>query len=169
MVLKNSKGSFVLMGLIYGGIMGLVFGNQSGNYLLGLTTGGVAGLIFALAMYAVNASAEKKAKVLYQQVACMRKVFCQGTATLRTNSFNGVGGWMFLTESALEFYPHKGNIGGRNVPILLGAILSAKAKGNTLLVETASKTYSFQVVKAQQWKKQISVAIETVKVGEVFQ
>ena len=168
MVLKNTKWNFVLMGLIYGGTMGLVFATQNSNYTLGLTMGGVAGFVFGFIMYLVNARLEKKAQVLFQQVGCMRKVFCQGAATWRMNPLNGVAGWMFLTEAALEFYPHKANIGGKNVPILLSDILSTEVRGNNLIVKTAAKNYSFQVVKAQEWKKQIQNAIAVVNIREVF-
>ena len=168
MVLKNTMGNFVLMGLIYGGVMALVYGSQSGNYTAGLITGGMAGLLFSLVMYAVNARTEKKAKVRYQQVACMRKVYCQGVATLRSSSINGVAGWMFLTESALEFYANKVNLVGKNVPILLESILSVEVRGNNLVVKTAEKTQSFQVVKAQEWKKQIVNLKEATKVRSIF-
>ena len=168
MVLKNSMGTFVLMGLFYGGAMALVFGSQNGDYITGAITGGIAGLIFAVVMYVVNANAEKKAKVLYQQVGCMRKVYCQGVATLRTNPINGIAGWMFLTESALEFYASKANLGGKNVPIMLETILSVEAKGNTIVVNTADKSQTFQVVKAQEWKKQIENLKEATKVRSIF-
>ena len=163
MVLKNSKWTFILMGLTYGGTMGLVFSMQNRNYVLGMSIGVIAGILFGLIMYAINGSMEKKAKVLFQQVGAMRLVICQGAATLRQIGMNGAGGWMFLTESAVEFYPHKMNIGAKNIPILLGTIVSTEVRGNTITIKTAMQSHTFQVVKAKEWKKQIDMAVQTVK------
>ena len=162
MVLKNSKYTFLLMGLVYGVAMGLVYGLQ-GNMTAGLIAGGFCGVMFGGAIYVFNNRLEKKAQTLFQQVGSMRIVICQGSANYRKSPINAIGGWMFLTEAALEFYPHKANLGGRNVPVMLRDIVSTSVTGNVLTVKTPTQSYGFNVIKAKIWKEQIDRAVQSIK------
>ena len=68
-----------------------------------------------------------------------------------------IGGWLFLSEDAIEFYPHKMNIGGQNISILIDDISNIETKSGQLKIHTkANETFTFVVNKANLWKQSIT-------------
>jgi hypothetical protein len=68
-----------------------------------------------------------------------------------------IGGWLFLSEDAIEFYPHKMNIKAENIPILLDDILNVETQGNQLKIQTKTgSAYTFVVNKSKLWKQSIT-------------
>ena len=86
----------------------------------------------------------------------MIKIYTDG-ATSGNGKVNAIGGWLFLSEDAIEFYPHKMNIGGQNIPILLDDISDVETKLNQVKIHTkTNETFIFVVNKANLWKQSIT-------------
>ena len=163
MILKNSPKSFVAMGLLYGAVMGAVFYLQNHNLTLGLAMGIFVGVLFGGIMFAVNGRAEKRGLALAEQIEPLRGLICHGAASYRKSAINAVGGWLMLTTVALEFYPHKMNVGGNSIPIMIRDIHQVQVSGNILTVKTISQEHRYQVVQAGVWKELIDLAVKTVQ------
>ena len=156
MVYKNGIKELALMccgcGLAYGVLMGL-FGS---NMTMGIIEGVIFGVLFTVAMAIFTKHIEKKSEHLRAEISKVRKIICEGPANHK-KGVNAIGGWLFLSEDAIEFYPHKMNIGGQNIPILLDDILDVKTKSNQLKIHTRSnETFIFVVNKANLWKQSIT-------------
>lgn len=158
MVLSNKKSAFIYIGLIYAAAI-FVFTYSSGQIVFSLICSLVAGILFSAIMYFFSKRIAKKSENLRKQIESKRKIICQGDASYHKSGINAVGGWMFLSEDALEFYCHNANIGGSNIAILLDDITSVVAMRNILKVDTKEKTYSFSVIQAKVWKEQIDLTI----------
>lgn len=140
-----------LSALFYGLFM-LIGGRSFG---IALFSGLLFGALFSLAMFGVSRLVEKKSKALRDELRKSSTIICEGHSTYR-KGINGIGGWLFLTESSLEFYPHKLNFGGQNLPILIDDISNVETKLNQLIVHTKTNgTFTLVVNKAKLWKQSI--------------
>lgn len=155
MTYKNGIKEFLIMAVCYGVPMGVFFGLSNQSLLIGIVTGLLAGLLFALAMFAVAKIQEKKFDKKRVEIASERKIICDGAATIKGN-----GGWMFLTENGIEFYPHKMNFSTKEVIIPMNTIEAVMAQKNQIVVITADKsTVAVVVTHNIEWKKQIDAAL----------
>ena len=149
----------LIAGPIYGIFMGMVFQNMEMALQLGLGFAIAISIPFAILMIIINAVVEKKVVYLREELSKQRKIICEGPANHKQNNI-AIGGWMFLTEDALEFYPHKMNVVGENIPILLDDILSVETKAKQLIIHTKKGShYIFIVNKSKLWKKSITEEI----------
>lgn len=189
---KMNFKSFIIMAVVYGGIMGFQSYMDSEDLIISIVVAIITGLIFSLLMSAIFRMVEKKAskvanKINYQiqdgklteklrkEIEADRKVIYDDFAGYKTDEkpdvigriflrkyaleFN-VAGWMFLSESALEFYKLKGNFSGENIAILLDDIVSTSIKNKqSLIVSTGKKDYIFTVNDADIWKEKIDLAV----------
>lgn len=156
MIYKNGIKEWALMccgcGLVYGVFMGVFWGNIT----MGIIAGILFGVLFTVCMAIFSKHLEKKSEHLRAEISNVRKIICEGPANHK-NGVNAIGGWLFLSEDAIEFYPHKMNIGGQNIPILIDDISNVETKSNQLIVHTKTNgTFTFVVNKAKLWKQSIT-------------
>ncbi len=156
MIYKNGLKEYSLIMLIFGGCMGLMYGILYFSLVLGLTVGIVAGLLFAGIMLVVSKLLERKFDKMRVEIAKNRRIICDGAATIKGN-----GGWMFLTEKGLEFYPHKVNVSHEQMIIELDFIRSVKTYKNNIVVDTneSGNEVKILVSKNREWVKQINACL----------
>ena len=148
---KEYLGTFVYCTVVYGVLMGL-FNN---NMTSGIISGVVFGAIFTLFLAFFAKSTEKKSAKIRAEIAEDRDIICEGPATYQKGA--AAGGWLFLSDCALEFFPHKMNIGGTSVLINLGNITKVATGFNRIKIYTeGGNVYSFTVNKAKLWMKAIN-------------
>ncbi len=156
MIYKNGIKEWALMccgcGLVYGVLMGLF----SGNITTGIISGILFGVFLTVFMAIFSKHLEKKSEHLRAEISKVRKIICEGPANHK-KGVNAIGGWLFLSEDAIEFYPHKMNIGGQNIPILIDDISNVETKLNRIKIHTkTNETFTFVVTKAKLWKQSIT-------------
>lgn len=151
MVYRNGIKEYLLTTVLFGGIMGIFIGLIRLNVLLGVIMGVLSGCLFSFLMFLFVKVVEKKFDKMRVEIAEERKIFCDGGATIQ-----GVGGWMFLTENGVEFYPHKINYTQDKLFIPLKEIQTVETKGNQILIRTVNNLqFAIVVAKNNQWKKEI--------------
>ena len=154
MVYRNGWKEFFITAIGFGAPMSLFFIIQYG-FALGLAGGVLAGLLFGGAMTLVTRGTEKRFAKLRTEIVSDRRVICDGGAT-----WQGLGGWMFLTEAGLEFYPHKFNHGKQNFAIPTEELVSVRVKRNIVTVAlTNGSEVSAVVSHAKEWEAQIKAVI----------
>lgn len=156
MVYKKSFKDYLMMGVFYGLFMGLFMGLFEKNIIMGIIFGIVCGFLFTLGISLFMKRSEKKSKNLRAEISKVRKIICEGPANHKKGA-NAIGGWLFLSEDAIEFYPHKINFGGQNIPILLDDVMKVETKSNYLKIYTKTNDlYTFVVNKSKLWEYSIN-------------
>ena len=154
MVYRNGWKEFFITAISFGLPMSLFFILQYG-FALGLAGGVLAGVLFGAAMTLITRSTEKKFAKMRTEIISDRRVICDGGAT-----WQGLGGWMFLTEAGLEFYPHKLNHGKQNFAIPTEELVSVSVKRNIVTVTlTNGSEVPVVVSHAKEWEEQIKAVI----------
>lgn len=110
---------------------------------------------FLFAFFLSFAKPEKKCEALRTELSKVRKIICEGPAAQR-KGINQIGGWLVLSEDALEFYRYNSNFVGNNLVFLLDDIVSAERKRKFLIIQTKTETFKFFVHKAPLWKNSIT-------------
>jgi hypothetical protein len=156
MIYKNGIREWALLccvcGLVYGVLMGVFWGNIT----IGIIAGILFGVLFTVGMAIFSKHLEKKSEHLRAEISKVRKIICEGPANHK-KGVNAIGGWLFLSEDAIEFYPHKMNIGGQNISILIDDISNVETKSNQIKIHTkTNETFTFVVNKAKLWKQSIT-------------
>ena len=128
MTYKNGIREYLLLAVCYGVPMGIIFGLWQKSVLVGIISGAMCGILYGVIMFLFVKSQEKKFDKMREQIASERKIICDGGATLHGN-----GGWLFLTEFGLEFYPHKVNFSRQEMRISLKSINAASVLGKSIL------------------------------------
>ncbi len=149
MILKNTFGDVLKLSFIGGVMYGLLMGIVGGSVNVGIATGIFFWWGFSLLIYLFAKGIEKRVQPLREEISAKRKIICEGGTTV-----NGIGGWMFLTEDAVEFYPHKANFGGNAFYIALDEIVEVTVKGK-LIIKKRDYTYELAAVKPHVWKDYI--------------
>ena len=154
MVYRNGWKEFFITAIGFGAPMSLFFIIQYG-FALGLAGGVLAGLLFGGAMTLVTRGTEKRFAKLRTEIVSDRRVICDGGAT-----WQGLGGWMFLTEAGLEFYPHKLNHSSQNFAIPTEELVSVTVKRNMVSVTLQNGGEVAVVVShTKEWQAQIQAVI----------
>lgn len=96
---------------------------------------------------------EKKVVKLREEILKERKIICEGLASNKTDRV--IGGWLFLSEAAVEFYPYNVNGEVKSVAILLDDIVNIEVKKDLLIVKSNSKEFVFKVYNAPLWEEMI--------------
>ena len=162
MTYTNGIKEYATMGICYGALMGLCFGLIYQGLLLGIISGILCGVLFSLLMALFVKSMEKKFAKKRAEIASQRRVICDGAATI-----NGNGGWLFLTEKGLEFYPHKANFSKNELFVPIQTIASVQVKRNQIIVANdKGLSAAIIVVHNKEWKAQIDAAVEALKQNE---
>ncbi len=153
MVFKNGFKEYAVSGLIFGGLMGVMWTIMYG-IVVGLISGITAGATFAFFIFLFVKSQEKKFSKMREEISYQRRVICDGGAT-----FSGNGGWMFLTDYGIEFYPHKVNFSQNKLFIPIAYIANVTAKYNKIGIDTVDGMH-FDIVVSNSggWKEQIDIA-----------
>ncbi len=151
MIYRNGLKEYLTMGIAFGVPFGIIYGLMYLDVVLGIIVCVVGGGLFSLLMFLFVKAIEKKFDKKRVEIAGQRRIICDGGATIKGN-----GGWMFLTETGLEFYPHKINLSTENLFVPLSTIASVETVGNRLIVGVF-EGYVFDIVvsKNGEWKKQI--------------
>lgn len=156
MVYKNGFKDYLILGVIFGVLFGLFMGLSEKNVIMGIILGVVCGFLFALGISLFMKRSEKKSKILRTEISKVRKIICEGPANHKKGA-NAISGWLFLSEDAIEFYPHKINFGGQNIPIRLDDVMKVETKSNYLKIYTKTNDlYTFVVNKAKLWEYSIN-------------
>lgn len=151
MIYKNEFKDYFKSGLIYGLIMGIFIAISTMNMLIGVILGIFAGALFGFFIFIFSRSIEKKMIKKRQEISAERRIICDGAAT-----FRGQGGWLFFTDSALEFYPHKFNSSTKFLLLPNNKLNSTVADKNKIIITAfGDKKFEIIVVKSTEWKKQI--------------
>ena len=153
MIYKTSWKEYLIRGVIVGGILCIIC-----SIWRGVIFGGIVMLSGVLSFFVVMmfcSKLEKRVESIRVEISKLRNIVCEGPANLK-NGINSVGGWLFLSEDALEFYPHKMNIGGDDTAILLDDIVNVETKVNQIIIQTKNKTFKFVVSRSNLWKKSIT-------------
>ena len=154
MTYKNGVKEYVLTGVLFGVPMGLLFGLIYFDWLLGVISGVFGGVLYALLIFIFLKHQEKKYNKKRLELAQERRIICDGAATV-----SGNGGWMFLTEYGLEFYPHKLNLSTQEVLIPISTIQSVSINKNQIVINANGIVFPIHVTHNKEWKKQIEAAL----------
>ncbi len=155
MTYKNGIKEYTLTAVLFGVPMGILLGISNLSLLIGVITGILGGLLFTLLMFLFVKFQEKKFAQKRIEIAKQRKIICDGGATIQGN-----GGWMFLTEWGIEFYPHKINFSRKEITIPTSMIKTAKAHKNKIIIDTVNnQTIAIIVSHKKEWEKQINAAL----------
>ena len=155
MVYRNGWKEFCILVVSFGVPMSVFFILRYG-LAAGLIAGVAAGLLFGGIMTLFTRGTEKKFAKMRTEIAADRRVICDGGAT-----WQGLGGWLFLTAAGLEFYPHKFNHGKQDFAIPLGELTGVSVKRNIVTVTLQNgSSVSVVVSHAGEWKVQIQTAID---------
>ena len=128
MIYRNGWKEFLITAVSFGLPMSLFFIIRYG-VPLGLAGGILSGFLFGGVMTLFTRGTERKFKSMREEISADRRVICDGAAT-----WQGLGGWMFLTEAGLEFYPHKFNHGKQNFAIPTEELASVRVKRSIVTV-----------------------------------
>lgn len=159
MVYRNGIKEYTLTTVLYGIPMGLLFGLMGKSFSVGIITGVLSGLLFTLFIFLFVKFQEAKFNKKREEIKQERKVICDGAATLKGN-----GGWLFLTESGLEFYPHKINFSTEEFKIPMNQIESVNTHKNQIVITAMDKSTTAIIVSHnKEWKKQIDQALSICK------
>ena len=149
---------FCVSGLLFGLFMGLFNGLKYNSLITGIIAGVISGVVFGslftLAIALFSRHMEKKYEHMRVEILKDRKIICEGPANHKINA-NAIGGWLFLTEVTVEFYPHKFNFGGQSIHIPSNDIIGVKTKLNQLIIQAKSENYIFVVNKSKLWEKSL--------------
>ena len=152
MIYRNGFKEYALSALVFGIPMGVLFGLSKGNPAVGVVYGVFTGLLFSLVLFAFIKLQERQFDKKRAEIAAERRIVCDGGATVRGN-----GGWMFLTERGIEFYPHKINFSRKELMIPLGKIESVTTRRNQLVLELSDAPSLMIVVShCKEWQQQIT-------------
>ena len=154
MVYKNGLKEYSLITVLFGVPMGILFGLSKLSFIVGVVSGVLSGLLFTLLMFLFIKVQEKKFDKKRIEIAKERRIICDGGATI-----NGNGGWMFLTENGIEFYPHKINISTEVIKIPTNMIEAVKTNKNQIVGTSNCKNIAIVVSHNKEWKKQIEKTI----------
>lgn len=155
MTYKNGIKEYSLTTVLFGVPMGILFGLSESSLLVGVVSGIFSGLLFTLLMFLFIKFQEKRFGKKRIEIAKERRIICDGGATI-----NGNGGWMFLTEIGLEFYPHRINISTEEIKLPMNMIEAVKTHKNQIVISTANKsTVAIVVSHNKEWKKQIEAML----------
>jgi hypothetical protein len=140
--------------------MGIIFGLWQKSVLVGIISGAMCGILYGVIMFLFVKSQEQKFDKMREQIASERKIICDGGATLHGN-----GGWLFLTEYGLEFYPHKVNFSRQEMRISLKSINAASVLGKSILISVKEYTNAITIIVThnKEWQKQITDAVAKLK------
>lgn len=160
MTYKNGTREYLLLAVCYGVPMGIIFGLWQKSVLVGIISGAMCGILYGVIMFLFVKSQEKKFDKMREQIASERKIICDGGATLHGN-----GGWLFLTEFGLEFYPHKINFSRQEMRISLKSINAASVLGKSILISVKESTNAITIIVThnKEWQKQITDAVAKLK------
>lgn len=154
MVYRNGLKEFFILAVSFGAPMSVFFILQYG-IVAGLVGGVSAGLLFGGSMTLVTRGMGKKFAGLRAEIAAERRIICEGGAT-----WQGIGGWMFLTEAGLEFYSHKLNHARKDFAIPLSELAEVRVNRNLLVIVLKNNTgLEVAVSKNKEWKKQIDAVL----------
>ncbi len=156
MTFRNGAKEYLLTGSVFGVPMGLLFGLRSWSVPVGIIGGILSGFLFAFFVFLFSKLMEKKFAKTRKEISSSRRVICDGVAT-----FKGNGGWLFLTEEGLEFYPHKINFSTNEVRIPMKSIFSVSTQKNLLVLGTSNEPKLEILVSGnKEWKEQIENAVK---------
>ena len=112
-----------------------------------------------------NEELYEMAAELHTEISAVRNIICEGPGAYFVTKSVGSGGWLVLSEDALEYYELKKFNKTGNVAVLLDDIVSTsvQVKKNMmydiLIVNAKDTTYHFNVADGAVWKEQIDTTV----------
>lgn len=151
MIYKNGIKEYLMTTVLFGGMLGLLFGLVHLSLIVGIVIGILSGILFSFWIFLFCKIQEKQFDKMRTAIAKERRIICDGGATVQ-----GTGGWMFFTEHGIEFYPHKINFSQKELIIPLNMIKTVKTHKNQIIVDTTKNlTFAIVVSHNKEWHKQI--------------
>jgi len=155
MIYKNGIKEYLLMALIFGAPIGMLVGLSTEKLIVGMVFGVLGGGLFSFSMCVFASLQEVKFEEKRSEIANDRRVLCEGPANVCGN-----GGWLFLTEDYIEFYPHKLNFSSKEIKIPAGMVEMVKTHKKQIVITTFDNTsVTILVAQNKEWKKQIDVLL----------
>lgn len=155
MVYKNGFKEYSIAFCIFGIIYGLIHGLFHWDIMRGIIVGLISATIFTISAVLNSKRIEKKVALIRLEISKAGKIICEGPANNK-KAIVAIGGWLFVSQDTIEFYPNKKNKKRQNVTIIIDDIVSIKTKLNQLKIYVKEdKTYTFVVNKANLWKQAI--------------
>lgn len=156
MILKNGIKVYSITFCSSSLLFGLYVGTFQSDVRMGIFAGLLFGVLFTACMVLFSKHLEKKSEHLRIEISKSKKIVCEGPANHKKGT-NAIGGWLFLSENTLEFYPHKINIGGQNLSVSIDNIVKVETKFNRLKILTKSgDAFTFVVNKTNLWNRLIT-------------
>lgn len=152
MVYKNGFKDYLITGIVFT-ILYTILTSYTG-LKTAIISALPAGSLFTIAITIFSIFMEKKSEHLRNEISKVRNIICEGPANYKNGL--AIGGWLFLSEDALEFYPHKVNLGGSCVAILIDDIVNVDTKGKQLIIQSKNELFKFVVNKSKLWKNSIN-------------
>ena len=163
MVFKTKGITFVFSGIFFGLAMMLVDIAQSKPIETSLVRGVVSGVLFGFFMWVVSFFVEKNSKKLRDKIQLAYPIVCEGAAT-----YAGNGGWLFLTSTTFEFYPHKVNLNTKAFAFWTTDIANVETSFNSITVHTyTSGKLKFVVAQPKDWAKMIFNTVAQARAASV--
>jgi len=156
MTFKNGTKEYLLTGVLFGIPMCLLLSLYTLNIIIGIVLGILSGLLFTFLIFLFSKFMENKFAKIRLEISKDRKVICDGAATMHGN-----GGWLFLTEFGLEFYPHKINMSTKEIKIPLNMIRTVNTHKNQIILKTTNTELAILTAKNKEWEKQIKAALNS--------
>ena len=85
-------------------------------------------------------------KTARKALASQGKICFEGAANHKGN-----GGWLFVTNNAIEYRAHKLNFDTKGITLAYADVISIKKAKRKLLVQTNNGTYDFVVENLDKW------------------
>jgi len=134
------------------------------SVLTGVLAGMFFGTFFGLSMDKFVAKRTKEFSAVKEQLSEELTIIYDGGANLYVGP-EGVGGWLYLTDEALIFKPHKFNIQTEKARVLIPIHTISKIEGyesmgfihNGLRITTYDIVYEFVVDERSTWIKLITL------------
>lgn len=151
-IVKNSTGQLfmtcMLGGVVFGAVMGIMWSAMGMSFVLGFL---ICSVVFGLLMFGAMAVAVKvlnnnSRKNIMKKVAMSGQIYFEGAANR-----SGNGGWLFVTQNAVEHHVHNTNIDTKSTIMPHDEIISIYKSGKKLSVKTTKTTYTFVVNNINEW------------------
>lgn len=152
---KMKTASYILAGIMEGAVIGILTYLNSANLKLSILLAVVTGGLFGILLYYFAKNMYDQAQSLCEKIQEKRKVFYYAGA-----NYLGTGGFLFVTEYAVEFYAHKINPQQQNFAIGIDDIIAIEIQGRKLCITTEKQKVKFLVTNARKIKDFIIEVID---------
>lgn len=162
MIYKNGIKENVMIGVSTAVLFGIIMGIFIKNLYIGIISGVIYSIFYTTYIIIMAKVIEKKIVSIREAIMKEKNIICEGTANYR-NGLLAFGGWAFLTEDSIIFYPHKLNIRRKEVIIPLKDIVEVKKSFNNIIINTMIDSHKLTVNKPANWQRTIEIKLKQLE------